>query len=64
MEFWIAASYLAFEVIVECYSLKVGVLQKAILKCSSSGPLVKIFEKYLQKTFFGTAAGVKPATLL
>ena len=43
-EFWIAVSFFALEAIVERCSAKVGVLQNAILKCSSSDPLVKIFE--------------------
>ena len=35
-ELWIAVSYLALEAIVESFSAKVGVLQKTVLKCSSS----------------------------
>ena len=46
-----------------------GVLQKhmcpstAVLKCSSSGSLVKTSEKYLQKLFFRRVTEVKPAIL-
>ena len=43
----IAVSYFAFEAILEWCPVKVSVLQKAILKCSSSELLAKIFEKYL-----------------
>ena len=41
----IAVSYFALEAIVGWCSAKVGVLQKAILKCDSSEPLVRTFEK-------------------
>ena len=41
---WIAVSYFALEAIVEWCSAKVGVLRKAVLKCSSPEPLVNIFE--------------------
>ena len=39
-EFWMAASYFALEAVLELFSAKLGVLQKAVfyivLKCSSS----------------------------
>ena len=46
-ESWIAVSYFTLEEIVEWLSAIVDVLQKGILKCSFSEPLVKIFEKYM-----------------
>ena len=63
-ELWIAVSYFTLEEIVEWLSAKVGVLQKGILKCSSSEPLVKIFENYMWKVLSSRAAGVKSTTLL
>ena len=64
-ELWIAVSYFASKVIVEWCSAKVSVLQKAILKCSFSESLFKIFEKYhsMKDVFLSIVADVKPVTL-
>ena len=51
-------------IIVEWCSPKIDILQKAVLKDSSSKPLVNFFEKQLQWMFCGRVASVKPAILL
>ena len=50
-ELWIVLSYFVLEPIIVCYSAKLGVLQKAILRFNSSELLVKTFEKYLWNMF-------------
>ena len=51
-------------IIVEWCSPKIDILQKAVLKDSSSKPLVNFFEKQLQWMFCGRVASVKPAIIL
>ena len=51
LELWIVVSYFVLEPIIVCYSAKLGVLQKAILRFNSSKLLVKTFQKYLWNMF-------------